>query len=389
MSSSSSSINLTPSINGTDDLIADLLKFFFEPDDPRVKQWFLAGSPVPLFTIVGVYLVFCLRAGPWFMRNRKPFELKNTLLIYNGLQVILSCVLFYEFYQAGWGTHYNYKCEPLVFKTDPQSLRMARAVWLFYIAKITELLDTVFFVLRKKDRQISTLHLYHHTIMPLGLYFAVQNFAAGHGTVICFVNSFVHIVMYTYYMLAALGPKIQKYLWWKKYITILQMMARAVWLYYIAKITELLDTVFFVLRKRDRQITFLHLYHHASMPFVSLIGVQYYAGGHGTIVCFVNSFIHIVMYAYYLLAAMGPKVQKYLWWKKYITMMQIVQFLIVFVHTFQVQFQPTCHYPKLIAIGLSLNASLFIYLFSSFYIQSYKKDAVQNGVKKAVSQKQD
>uniref|UniRef100_A0A1I8NPT3 Elongation of very long chain fatty acids protein n=1 Tax=Stomoxys calcitrans TaxID=35570 RepID=A0A1I8NPT3_STOCA len=277
MSSSSSSINLTPSINGTDDLIADLLKFFFEPDDPRVKQWFLAGSPVPLFTIVGVYLVFCLRAGPWFMRNRKPFELKNTLLIYNGLQVILSCVLFYEFYQAGWGTHYNYKCEPLVFKTDPQSLRMARAVWLFYIAKITELLDTVFFVLRKKDRQISTLHLYHHTIMPLGLYFAVQNFAAGHGTVICFVNSFVHIVMYTYYMLAALGPKIQKYLWWKKYITILQML----------------------------------------------------------------------------------------------------QFLFVFLHSLQVPLRKNCSYPLPVAAVIGFNACVFSYMFGAFYVQNYLKDNSQ------------
>jgi len=44
---------------------------------------------------------------------------------------------------------------------------MARAVWLYYIAKITELLDTVFFVLRKKQRQISFLHLYHHTLMPV------------------------------------------------------------------------------------------------------------------------------------------------------------------------------------------------------------------------------
>jgi len=30
------------------------------------------------------------------------------------------------------------------------------------------------------------------------------------------------------------------------------------------------------------------------------------------------------MYAYYLLSAMGPAVQKYLWWKKYITILQIV-----------------------------------------------------------------
>lgn len=34
------------------------------------------------------------------------------------------------------------------------------------------------------------------------------------------------------------------------------------------------------------------------------------------------------MYAYYMLAAMGPKVQKYLWWKKYLTVLQMVSGLI-------------------------------------------------------------
>lgn len=32
------------------------------------------------------------------------------------------------------------------------------------------------------------------------------------------------------------------------------------------------------------------------------------------------------MYAYYLLAALGPEVQKYLWWKKYLTTLQIVSY---------------------------------------------------------------
>lgn len=45
--------------------------------------------------------------------------------------------------------------------------QMAAAVWWYFMAKIIELLDTVFFVLRKKNRQISTLHVYHHFMMPI------------------------------------------------------------------------------------------------------------------------------------------------------------------------------------------------------------------------------
>jgi hypothetical protein len=38
------------------------------------------------------------------------------------------------------------------------------------------------------------------------------------------INSFLHIIMYTYYLFAAMGPRFQKYLWWKKYLTVLQMV---------------------------------------------------------------------------------------------------------------------------------------------------------------------
>lgn len=50
----------------------------------------------------------------------------------------------------------------------------------------------------------------------------------------------------------------------------------------------------------------------------------------------INCFVHIWMYMYYGLAALGPEVQRYLWWKKYITKMQLVIFLFyVFAPTIQ------------------------------------------------------
>lgn len=60
-------------------------------------------------------------------------------------------------------------------------------------------------------------------------------------------------------------------------------MASAVWYYYMCKIIELLDTVFFILRKKDNQVTFLHMYHHTIMPICAWIGVKWLPGGHGTL----------------------------------------------------------------------------------------------------------
>ncbi|KAJ8918567.1 hypothetical protein NQ315_013072 [Exocentrus adspersus] len=150
-------------------------------------------------------------------------------------------------------------------------------------------------------------------------------------------------------------------------------IARVVYVYFLAKMVELLDTVFFVLRKKDKQITFLHCYHHTTMAMISWAVVKYYPGGHCTFIGLINSFVHVIMYSYYLLAALGPQVQKFLWSKKYITTIQLVQFCIVFVHTSQLIFTD-CGYPKW-PVPLALpNIVFFYYLFTDFYNMAYKKE---------------
>lgn len=38
------------------------------------------------------------------------------------------------------------------------------------------------------------------------------------------VNAAVHVIMYSYYGLSAAGPRFQKYLWWKKHMTAIQLV---------------------------------------------------------------------------------------------------------------------------------------------------------------------
>lgn len=52
--------------------------------------------------------------------------------------------------------------------------------------------------------------------------------------------------------------------------------------------------------------------------------VKYLPGGHSTFVGLLNTFVHVILYGYYFLAALGPQIQKYLWWKRYITKLQLV-----------------------------------------------------------------
>ena len=51
----------------------------------------------------------------------------------------------------------------------------------------------------------------------------------------------------------------------------------------------------------------------------------------------INSFVHVIMYAYYGLAALGPHMHKYLWWKRYLTMLQMVRNLYILSYTSALQ----------------------------------------------------
>ncbi|XP_022909624.2 very long chain fatty acid elongase AAEL008004-like [Onthophagus taurus] len=192
--------------------------------DQRVKGYFLMDSPFPTMIICLSYAYIVKVLGPMLMENRKPFNLRKTIIFYNLFQVVFSTWLFYESCVSGWFSHYSYKCQPVDYSNNPLALRMVRGCYWYYISKFTEFLDTIFFVLRKKNGHISTLHVIHHGIMPMSVWFGVKFTPGGHSTFFGFLNTFVHIIMYSYYFFAALGPQYQKYLWWKKYLTALQMV---------------------------------------------------------------------------------------------------------------------------------------------------------------------
>ncbi|XP_035723144.1 elongation of very long chain fatty acids protein AAEL008004-like isoform X3 [Vespa mandarinia] len=192
--------------------------------DARTTNWLLMRSPFPTLFICLTYVYIVKVLGPKLMENRKPFQLTNVLIIYNLFQVIFSAWLFHECLMGGWWSHYSFHCQPVDYSNSPTAIKMVHACWWYYFSKFTEFMDTIFFVLRKKNNHVSALHVIHHGCMPMSVWFGVKFTPGGHSTFFGLLNTFVHIVMYTYYLLAALGPRIQPYLWWKKYLTALQMI---------------------------------------------------------------------------------------------------------------------------------------------------------------------
>lgn len=59
------------------------------------------------------------------MENRKPFELRRVLIVYNFLQVLFSSWLFYEASSTGWLAGYSYRCQPVDYSRTPLAMRVS------------------------------------------------------------------------------------------------------------------------------------------------------------------------------------------------------------------------------------------------------------------------
>ena len=150
-------------------------------------------------------------------------------------------------------------------------------------------------------------------------------------------------------------------------------MTRACWLYFMGKFLEFADTFFFTVRKKFEHVSYLQVIHHGIMPLYGYIMVRWFPGGHESFGGFLNSLVHVFMYGYYFLAALGPSMKKYLWWKKYLTLFQMVQFVVLFVRSFIVIFGIVdCGYPIYLSIITASITALFFALFMQFYYQSYQ-----------------
>ncbi len=203
-----------------------LHQYWIDCQDPRTKEWFLVDiSPFTFAFIMASYILLAKSIGPKLMKNREPMQLRGLMLTYNVVMILINAFFFVQVViNCEYGKRF------LDFKYPDRSDTSAKAIWelkmgwWYWMTKFLDLLDTAFFVLRKKNSHISFLHLYHHTSVPLFGWLCLKHNAVMPATALfALINSFIHTIMYSYYALSALGPQVRKYLWWKRYLTQLQL----------------------------------------------------------------------------------------------------------------------------------------------------------------------
>ncbi|KAJ3561549.1 hypothetical protein NP233_g10122 [Leucocoprinus birnbaumii] len=150
---------------------------------------------------------------------------------------------------------------------------------------------------------------------------------------------------------------------------------------YYLKYLEFLDTVFLALKKKP--LSFLHVYHHSATAVFCFLWLNAKPHSVSWVFMTINLAVHVVMYYYYYAAAAGKPVS----WKKHLTAMQIVQFVIdIAVIAFGIYENYAHRYhrhlphfgncqidggPNTMA-GCALLTS-YLVLFLKFYAQTYNK----------------
>lgn len=156
------------------------------------------------------------------------------------------------------------------------------------------------------------------------------------------------------------------------------------------KASEMCETMVFILRKKYNQVSFLHVFHHCATVTLIFLGGHSGHSKYSTIkmkfwyrysisvrgaylALFINSIVHVIMYSYYLAAAVmsNKVVSKLTPIKKSITTIQMIQFTIILLHIFIQRFYFKCYYNDYVLAVFTVFVGIIFYSFYDFYQKSY------------------
>ena len=124
------------------------------------------------------------------------------------------------------------------------------------------------------------------------------------------------------------------------------------WTYLILRLLELLETIFIVLRKKQRQITLPHIYQHLSEILIFWSFLNFSDGVMEIFIITVSEIAHVVKYFYYLLSAFTNVTRIYVFLK-------FVKPFLITLHVLQLLFISV---QSIVAIQDDCNASSVFYV---------------------------
>lgn len=141
----------------------------------------------------------------------------------------------------------------------------------------------------------------------------------------------------------------------------------------MSKILDFGDTFFIIVRRKWRQLSFLHVYHHASILMVSWLFQRTAFDGDTYYAIFANSSIHAIMYFYYFLRTFNVKVPAVI--KMMVTNMQIIQFITMLSQAVY-NYCLDCPFPTRLLLFYFFYICTMLFLFMDFANANYGKSVL-------------
>lgn len=172
-----------------------------------------------LFTFT-LYRIMEARPQPLKCR---PF--KSILLVYNFTCVLAAGYVVWGItYVMLSGASFKFVCNktmiPGAEDDNGQAAFLAKVFWVFYMQKFWEFFDTWFFIMRKSFRQVTFLHVFHHCSINIVVGLILPFEFNGDMYLPILLNALVHVLMYSHYLVAALGMSTP----WKPWLTSMQLL---------------------------------------------------------------------------------------------------------------------------------------------------------------------
>jgi elongation of very long chain fatty acids protein 4 len=165
------------------------------------------------------------------------------------------------------------------------------------------------------------------------------------------------------------------------------VMGFVLYVFYLSKILDFLDTVFIISECRWGQLSFLHVYHHFTIFLFYWLNLNVGYDGDVFLTIVLNGLIHTVMYTYYFVSLHLEKGQG-IWWKPLLTISQMIQFVCMNVQAGFLIFTGCTTFPINIVKAYLLYILSLLVLFMHFYIQdNYVNKKSKNGAKKVEDEK--
>lgn len=139
------STNISTTCSSSNNLFDYVLhQYWNDSADPRTADLpLMSGGPWFIISMMLIYVLLCGYIGPAIMKNHQPFQLRNIMLVYNIIAVLLNAYFFIMFfYYLNFGQElFNFSFPSHINITSKQ-IWLSRLAYFYFLSKLYDLLDT-------------------------------------------------------------------------------------------------------------------------------------------------------------------------------------------------------------------------------------------------------